>query len=353
MRTITTLDAHTAGEPLRIITGGFPEPQGTTMLERRRWLLAHADPLRRLLMHEPRGHADMYGCLPTTPVSATGDVGALFLHNEGSSTMCGHAIIALVTVGLECGLFAVRDPERIVIDTPAGAVIARAARDGTRVRRVSFTNVPSFVFARDLEVDVPGLGASARPLRCDVAFGGAFYVYVSAADVGIDLAAGSERTPLSEIVAAARAIQAAVEPVLELRHPSGATDLDYLYGVILSEEVAVGDAERRRAARGRAITRRSRNVCVFADGEVDRSPTGTGVSGRIALELERGAVALGEPLVVESLVGTSFTVRATSRTSVGELPAVVPEVSGSAYLTGEHRFFLQPDDPFPGGFLLR
>jgi trans-L-3-hydroxyproline dehydratase len=348
LRNITTLDAHTAGEPLRIITGGFPQPEGATMLERRRWLLAHADPLRRLLMHEPRGHADMYGCLLTEPVSPDGDVGALFLHNEGSSTMCGHGIIALVTVGLECSLFEVRDLHNIVIDTPAGQIVARAVCDGSRVRRVSFRNVPSFVLHSDLVVPVPGIGE----VRCDVAYGGAFYAYVHAADVGVRVD-NRQGSSVQQTIERARAVKQAVVQAIEICHPSGAADLNFLYGVIFVEEVDAKHAERRRSSRGEAITRRSRNVCVFADGEVDRSPTGTGVSGRAAIEVARGKLAIGEPMVVESLLGTSFTVRAVSPTEEGPYPAIVPEVSGSAYLTGEHRFILQPDDPLPGGFFIR
>jgi trans-L-3-hydroxyproline dehydratase len=329
---ITTIDAHTAGEPLRIITGGWPEVPGETILARRRFARAHHDHLRRTLMLEPRGHADMYGCILTPPVTDDGDVGVLFMHNEGFSTMCGHGIIGLVTVGIEAGLLNVTgDAPTVRIDTPAGRVTATAHMNRRRVERVSFLNVPSFLLTRDLRVDVPGLGEVA----CDIAFGGAFYAYVDATSVGLEL------TPdrYSDIIDAGKRIKRVVIASHEIVHPGGDADLNFLYGTIFIE--ATDDPTL------------SRNVCVFAEGEVDRSPTGTGVSGRAAIHHARGEITIGQAITIESLIGTRFDVRVAETTTVGEVEAIVPEVTGSAHVTGRHEFLLDPDDPLLEGVLLR
>ncbi|MFG0318269.1 MAG: proline racemase family protein [Planctomycetota bacterium JB042] len=326
---LRTIDAHAAGEPLRVVVDGWPELEGRTILEKRRCARERHDDLRRALMLEPRGHADMYGCLLVAPETDDGDVGVLFLHNEGYSTMCGHGIVGLVTVGLECGLLPDRDELRI--DTPAGRVTARAARRGRRVESVSFENVPSFLHARDVEVDVEGVGR----LRVDVAYGGAFYAVVDAERAGVALDRGS----FARIVDVGTRIKRAVAEAVPLVHPSGAEDLGFLYGTILVAPGA-GDAH-------------SRNVCVFADGEVDRSPTGTGVSARAAIHHARGELPAGEWITIESLIGTRFDVRVARETRCGAVEAIVPEVRGRAWLTGRHEFWIDPDDPLRDGVLLR
>ncbi len=328
---ITTVDTHTAGEPLRIVTGGVERIPGETMLAKRRYAGERLETFRRRLMWEPRGHADMYGCLLTDPVTDDGDVGVLFLHNEGFSTMCGHGIIGLVTAGLECGFLEVEDRAKVNIDTPAGRVVARADREGARVTSVTFRNVPSFVLHEASVVDVPGLGN----VNSTVAFGGAFYAYVDADSLGLTL----EPDAVGELVTAGRAIKQAVAAELPIHHPSSDEDLDFLYGTIFVRAGTDGAA--------------SRNVCVFADGEVDRSPTGTGVSGLAAIQHARGELAIGEALSVESILGTTFVVRVVEETTVGHLAAVVPEVTGSAHVTGRHEFLFDPDDPLADGFLLR
>lgn len=328
---LTVVDAHTAGEPLRVIIGGFPELSGRTMLEKRRQASRQHDRLRRLLMWEPRGHADMYGCIPTAAPTSDGDVGVLFVHNEGFSTMCGHGIIALVKVGLELELFRPADPNAIQIDTPAGRVVARAEFSKGRVVSVSFLNVPSFLLESDLLVQVPGAGE----IRCDIAFGGAFYAYVEA------VAAGLELTPANyaRILETGRRIKQAVAEQYSIRHPKGKSELDFLYGTIFVQSAAEGA--------------HSRNVCVFADGEVDRSPTGTGVSGRAAILHSRGELETGRPIVIESILGTRFEVEVVRETQVKGHPAVVPRVTGSAYVSGCAEFVLDPEDPLREGFLLR
>jgi trans-L-3-hydroxyproline dehydratase len=329
---ITTIDAHTAGEPLRVFTGGYPDLQGETILEKRRYALEHVDHLRRALMWEPRGHADMYGCVLTPPVTPDGDVGVVFMHNEGYSTMCGHGIIGLVKVGLDCGLLEVDgDPPVVRIDTPAGRVTATAELAGGAVRRVAFRNVPSFVLEPDLTVEVPGIG----PLPTEIAFGGAFYAYVEAEDVGIEVEPANYR----KIIDVGMRIKQAVMDRYEIVHPAGEPGLNFLYGTIIVQK---GEAPVH-----------SRNVCVFADGEVDRSPTGTGVSGRAAIHHARGELRPGEKITIESLIGSSFEVSVAETTRVGDRAAIVPEVRGSAHITGRHEFLIDPEDPLREGVLLR
>ncbi|MFN8482179.1 MAG: proline racemase family protein [Anaerolineae bacterium] len=331
---ITTVDAHAEGEPLRVILSGLPPIPGDTILAKRRHARETLDGFRRALMFEPRGHADMYGCILTEPVTPDGDMGVLFLHNEGFSTMCGHGIIGLTTVVFETGMMAAEGEAPVLrLDTPAGRVTARAEWDAgaRRVRSVSFENVPSFVFALDEFVEVEGIGR----VRYDVAFGGAFYAYCDAADLGVQVTPDDFRRLIDVGMRVKRAVMAS----LPLRHPF-AEDLGFLYGTII-----VGPPEDAGAD--------SRNVCIFADGEVDRSPTGTGVSGRVALAHARGQLPVGQPFVIESLIGTRFTGRVGRETHFGPFAAVVPEVTGRAWITGRHEFLIAPDDPLREGFILR
>ncbi|MCB9133114.1 MAG: proline racemase family protein [Anaerolineales bacterium] len=329
---ITTVDAHTAGEPFRVITGGFPDLPGDTILARRRYARDHLDHLRRALMWEPRGHADMYGCIVTPPVTPGADIGVLFMHNEGFSTMCGHGIIGIATVALETGMLPASEPETTLrIDTPAGLVTAHALVDDGKVRSVRFENVPSFVLALDRTVDVPGYGV----VRYDIAFGGAFYAYVQAEDLGLRCTPADYR----RLIEAGVAIKHAVMAAGPIPHPFE-PDLSFLYGTIFIGPPESADAH-------------SRNVCVFADGEVDRCPTGTGVSGRLALHHGRGELAIDQSIIVESIIGSRFSGRVVETTTFGPYAAVIPEVTGSAFITGRHEFHIDPDDPLREGFLLR
>jgi proline racemase len=329
---ITTIDCHTEGEPFRVVTGGFPELPGSTILARRRYARDHLDHLRTALMWEPRGHADMYGCLVIPPVSPEADLGVLFLHNEGYSTMCGHGIIGLTKVALETGLLPMREPvTEVKIDTPAGLVTARARIAEGQVQSVRFRNVPSFVLALDQSVEVPGLGR----LSYDLAFGGAFYAYLKASDAGLTCTPDNFRAFIEKGLAIKRAIVAS----REIPHPFE-EDLSFLYGPIFVGPPLGEDAH-------------SRNVCVFAEGEVDRCPTGTGVSGRLALHYARGEIGLNEPIVVESIISSRFTGRIVETTTFGPYPAIIPEVEGRAYITGRHEFLIDPKDPLGDGFILR
>ena len=331
---ITTIDAHAAGEPLRIITGGLPELQGDTILERRRHMQLHFDHIRRALMWEPRGHRDMYGCVLTQPVTPEADLGVLFMHNEGYSTMCGHGVIALVTTLLNTGALPAKGQHTPVnLDTPAGLVRATAHLDNSgHVENVSFLNVPSFLYASDVELEVSAYGR----LTVDVAFGGAFYAFIPAAQLGLSV------TPeqANRLAVAGDMITKAVNIALQVRHPLE-EDLGFLYGTIFT-----GPPEDQ--------VHHSRNVCIFANAEVDRSPTGTGVSGRVALHYAKGEITDGQQIIIESILGavSTFGGRVAGHAQVGPYQAVIPEISGRAFITGRHEFVIDPSDELGRGFLL-
>jgi proline racemase len=311
---VTAVDYHTGGEPFRIVTGGVEPLGGATILDKRRFALEHLDPVRRLLVFEPRGHADMYGCFVTEPEDDGADLGVVFFHNAGYSTACGHGTIALVTWAIETGR--VSGPE-VVVDVPSGRLPTVARVEGGRVVSVRFRNVPSFVHARRL----PAAGRDV-----DVAFGGAFYA---------SLEEQVEPAELPRLIELGRAIKADLGATQAIVHP-GEPELRDVYGVIFWQEESA-----------KPLTQR--NVTVFADGEVDRSPCGSGTSARLALLHDEGRLALGEPLRHLSIVGSEFTGRVVEEAPAG----VVTEVEGSAHLTGRHEFVLDPHDELGEGFLLR
>jgi proline racemase len=330
MVTIKTLDAHTAGEPLRLIIDGFPEPQGDTMLERREWLREHHDDLRRAIMLEPRGHADMYGALLTRPERAGSDAGVLFMHNEGYSTMCGHGIIAVATLVFERGLLSPRTAGELVLDSPAGAIHARVRFDGTRVGGVSFINVPSFV----LHAGIP-VRANGRDMRADVAFGGAFYAIVDSESAGIPVSGHR----LDDLRRTGMAIKGGR---WSRRFASS------IHWTLVSTVSTARSSPRRHRGEDADL----RNVTIFADAEVDRSPCGTGTCAVMAVLAAMGLLGPEQTFTHESIVGSRFRGRVVGETMVGELPAIVPEIEGEAYLTGEHTFHVDPRDPFAHGFRL-
>jgi trans-L-3-hydroxyproline dehydratase len=321
---------HTGGEPLRIFTAGLPELPGDSVLEKRRYFRDHYDHLRTATMWEPRGHADMYGSVITP--SRDADLDVFFLHNEGYSTMCGHAIIAITTLAFETGLIARTGGRReLTINVPAGRIHSVAHMDGDRVNHASFRNVPSFVFRHDEHVDVPGVGR----VRFDIAYGGAFYAIVEAAPLGLALMPSE----FNRLIDVGRRIKHAVMATMPIEHPFEA-DLGFLYGTIFT-----GPA--------REVGHHSRNVCIFADGEVDRSPTGSGVSARAALHYARGELAMNTPITIESILGSTMTVRAVEATTFGSHAAIVPEVSGTAHITGRNELYLDPEDSLGKGFNFR
>ncbi|WP_129777475.1 proline racemase family protein [Peristeroidobacter soli] len=330
MHRLTTVEMHTGGEPLRIFTSGLPELPGDSVLEKRRYFRDHHDHLRTATMWEPRGHADMYGAVITP--SRDADLDVFFLHNEGYSTMCGHAIIAITTLAFDTGLITrTGDRRKLTINVPAGRIDAVAHMSGDCVDHVSFRNVPSFVYRREQQIEVPGIGT----VQFDIAYGGAFYAIVAAQPLGLTLSP----TELNRLIEAGRRIKHAVMATTAIEHPFE-PDLGFLYGTIFT-----GPA--------REPGHHSRNVCIFADGEVDRSATGSGVSARAALHHARGELPLNAPITIESILGSTMTVRAVETTQFGPYAAIVPEVSGTAFITGRNELYLDPQDPLGRGFNFR
>lgn len=326
----TTIDAHVAGEPLRIITGGLPAIKGKTQLERRAYCMEHLDHLREVLMYEPRGHHGMYGCIITPPASSHADFGVLFMHNEGWSTMCGHGIVAVITVGIETGMFEVTGEEqKFIIDSPAGEVIAYAKYSGNQVESVTFENVPSFVYKKDVPVKIDGY-----EFQVDIAFGGAFYAVVDSKEFDLKV----NFKDLSAIQTWGGKIKHYIESQMEVKHPLE-EDLKGIYGVIFSDEPNGKDAMLR-------------NVTIFADGQVDRSPCGTGTSARLATLVENGVLQEGGSFVHECITDGQFVGEVLSSTKVGEYEAIIPKVTGQAFITGFHQFVMDPRDPLKQGFLL-
>jgi proline racemase len=323
---ITTIDMHTGGEPLRVIIAGLPTLEGQTVLEKRRYFREHYDHIRTGLMWEPRGHADMYGAVLTPSLNADFDV--FFLHNEGYSTMCGHAIIALTKFVIESGLIA---QERITFNVPAGKIHATATMENQKVIAASFRNVPSFLYLRDQQVEVPDIGY----VNFDVAYGGAFYAFVKADSLGLSLLPVHH----NRLIDHGRRIKEAVMNQFPITHPFE-SDLSFLYGTIFtSAAIEPG--------------RHSRNVCIFADGELDRSATGSGVSARAALHYARGELKLNEKITIESILGSTMSVEVVEVTKFGPHDAIISEVSGTASFTGRNEFYFDPDDPFRKGFIFR
>lgn len=328
---VSATDYHTAGEPFRIVSGGVGPIPGGTVLDRRAWAIENLDHVRRLLVYEPRGHADMYGCFVTEPDDAGGDLGVLFFHNAGFSTACGHGTIALATWAVESGTVTPEEPEtEMTIDVPSGRLPVVVRVEGGKAVSARFRNVPSFVHARGLSVRT-----SAGEVVLDVAFGGAFYASVDARALGLAV----EPSNLGRFVEIGREIKARLNATMEISHPLEPRLRD-VYGTIFFEDAGgPGPAQR--------------NVTVFADGEVDRSPCGSGTSARLSILHADGRLAGGQTLDHASIVGTRFEGRVVGETEVGGLPAVTTEVEGSAYLTGHHHFVLERDDPLGLGFLLR
>jgi proline racemase len=349
---IKTLDLHCAGEPLRLIRSGFPEVPRLPVLERRQWVLDNADHVRRAVIYEPRGHRDMYGALLLPPYANDADMCVLFMHNEGYSTMCGHGIIAITTGLIEEGLFPGVEPETTIrYEVPAGRVVARAATQRTddgrwQVSGVRFANVPAYLAARDLAVRpnglrLAGLAALYGSLSVDIAFGGAFYGVVDAADLGLQV--------VPEQAAALRRAGAAITDALRRDHtPAHPTDdaLSFVYGTIIVDHQPSG------AGRGRQGRADMRNATIFAEAELDRSPCGSGTSALLAMLHARGRLHVGGEIVNEGITGERFGGRIENETTLGPYPAINTTVSGTAYVTGYSTLIVDERDPLGEGFLL-
>ncbi len=329
-RVFHAVDSHTEGMPTRVITGGVGAFPGETMAQRRLWFLENADHIRTLLMFEPRGHSAMSGAILQPPTRVDADFGVLFIEVSGCLPMCGHGTIGVATVLVETGMVEVVEPVTTIrLDTPAGLVIAQVqVIDGAAVS-VSITNVPSFALALDQQVQVPGLGI----VDYDMAFGGNFYAIVELAKLGLPF----ERAAKAELLTAGLDIMAAINAVAAPKHPAQ-QEISGCHHVYLQ---APGSTARH-----------SRHAMAIYPGWFDRSPCGTGTSARMAQLHARGELAIGEDFINESFIGTTFTGQLVGSTTVAGRPAVIPRITGRAWVTGTAQYHLDPSDPFPRGFLL-
>ncbi len=330
VRTISAVDSHTEGMPTRVVTGGVGPIRGDTMAQRRRHAVEHLDELRRFLVDEPRGHSAMSGAILQPPTRPDADWGVLYIEVSGFLPMCGHGTIGVATVLVETGMVTVTEPETVVrLDTPAGLVEVRVSvRDG-RAEKVTLRNVDAFALELDAAVKVPGLG----DVRYDMAYGGNFYAIVELDRIGLPF----DRARKDEILSAGLSIMQAVNEQNRPAHP-----VDPLIGGCKHVQFLAPDSTARH----------SRNAMAIHPGWFDRSPCGTGTSARMAQLHARGELPLHTDFVNESFIGTRFTGRLVGTTEVGRLPAVVPEFSGRAWITGTANYLLDPTDPFPHGFVL-
>jgi proline racemase len=329
-RYFAAVDSHTEGMPTRVITGGVPALPGATMLERKLHFEEHLDDLRLLLMREPRGHSAMSGAILQPPTRDDADWGVLFIEVSGCLPMCGHGTIGVATVLVETGMVEVTEPETaIALDTPAGLVQVRVGVQDGRATGVTLRNVPSFLLGRDRTVEVDGLGA----LTYDMAFGGNFYALLPAADAGVAV----DPAQSDELIGRGLAIMAAINRADMPVHPEDPRIAGCRHVVF---HAPGGDGADARAA------------TAIHPGWLDRSPCGTGTSARLAQLHARGELAVGDSFVNESVIGTRFTGRVAEETTVAGRPAIVPEITGRAWITAMGQYLLDAEDPFPAGFSL-
>ncbi len=330
-RFISTIDSHTAGEATRVVTGGLPRILGDTMAAKQAYFHDHLDDVRRAIIREPRGHSDLVGAVLTEPVSDEGDVGVIFIDAMGFEAMCGHGTIGLITTLIETGqIEAVHPYTDVHVDTVSGTVTGRARVDDEGgVVEVSIRNVPSFVYMPDARVDFEG-----STLTTDIVFGGNFFALLPAERLGLELSPGAVRTLIDRGIA----FRNAAKEQLELKHPTEA-GITNLHGVEMYAPSPTPGVD-------------AQNIMVFAQHAYDRSPCGTGTSAKLALMHHRGEIGIDEEFVYQSIVGTTFKSRIIEETSVDGYPAIVPEITGSAYITGTHQFFIDARDPLKEGFLV-
>lgn len=329
---LTVVDMHTGGEPLRIITGGYPALPKGTILEKRAYVRDNLDHLRKILMFEPRGHFDMYGALLVEPNLPGADLAVLFMHNEGYSTMCGHAILALGRYAIDYGLVAKVEPVTTVhIECPCGMVVASVEVKDGKSASVSFESVPAFLFAGDRTINLQPYGE----VTFDVAYGGAYYALAHCQQFGLEFG----RDPARKFIDAATLLTEAVKEAVPLEHPDH-KDLAFLYGTILTDGL---DSWSEAP---------TKNVCIFADAQLDRSPTGSGVTARLAAMHAKGQIHASQARIFESIVGSRFAGAVASTTKAGSFDAITARVSGHAYYSGKAEFIVEDDDPLGQGFLV-
>tara|TARA_Y100001970_G_C14216625_1_gene850060 strand:+ start:286 stop:1326 length:1041 start_codon:yes stop_codon:yes gene_type:complete len=327
---IKTIDAHTGGEPLRVIIDGYPRLSGNTILEMRQNAKENFDYIRKALILEPRGHADMYGAIITPPETNESDFGVIFMHNDGYSTGCGHAVIAIAKIFVEMELVKKHEPETIIrMDVPSGSITAFAHVENSKVLSIRFINVPSFVEILDGEIEIPKYGK----IKFDLAFGGAYYAIVSADDLELN------PNNINMVIKLGMLIKNSINNQEKIIHPQE-PEMNFLYGTIFTLKPSNKNNH-------------SRNICVFANGEIDRSPTGTGVSARAAVHYARDEISIGETITIESIIGSTFDLSVIEETNVGEKNAIIPQVVGTANIIGKNTFWIDPLDEKGQGFFLR
>jgi len=330
-RLLTAVDAYTEGNPERVVVGGFPPIPGATMLEKAQYVRHNLDNLRTFLVHEPRGHGNMYASLVTPPTNGEADVGVIYLEPGGYATMCGHGTIAICTILVETGMIEAQEPETsVILDTPAGLVRAAVAVKDGRAESVTLQNVASFLYEADVNVEVPGLGL----IKVDIAYGGNFHAILPAKSAGLEI------TPecANDIITWGTKIWDAVNERITIHHPEK-PEIDCVNYVQFSTPATHLQATIK-------------NAVVVPPGGLDRSPCGTGTSAKMAVLHAKGELRLNETFVHESIIGSLFYGRLIEETMVGPYRAVVPTIRGSAYVTGFNQLVLDPRDPFPAGFLM-
>jgi len=329
MTHLFAVDSHTMGEPTRVVIGGVKPIPGKTMAEKREYLKVHFDHIRTALMLEPRGHKDMFGSILMEPTDPQADLGIVFMDGTGYLNMCGHGTIGAVTVALEMGLLELKEPvTKVTFDTPSGLVFATAETEEGVVKNVRVENVPSFLYREDIQIDVPGIGR----IPIDIAFGGNFFALVDNAHLRLKIVPEN----VGKLLETGMNILRQVNREVEVNHPTRA----HLRSVDL---VQIHELVDGRKARGR-------NVVIFGERQVDRSPCGTGTCAKMATLFAKGKLGLEEEFVHESIIGTTFSGRLLRQTVVGDIPAVIPEIMGQAFITGIQQFVIDPADPLKYGF---
>lgn len=330
-RSIQAIDSHTMGEPTRIVVGGVPRIPGKTMPEKKTYLEEHMDNLRTAIMLEPRGHKDMFGSIITQPTRSDADLGIIFMDGGGYLNMCGHGSIGAATVAVETGMVEVTEPyTNIILEAPAGLIKAKVKVEDGKAVETSIENVPAFLYKQDVKINVPQIGE----VTVDIAFGGSFFILVKAADLGIEIDAKNSNK-ITEIGLQIRDI---VNSNIEIKHPT----LEHIKTADLVE--IYGPAKNPKAT--------LQNVVVFGAGQIDRSPCGTGTSAKMATLYAKGLLKENEEFVYESILGTMFRGKVLGKTKVGDIDAVIPEITASAYVTGFNHFVIDESDPVKYGFKL-
>ena len=331
-RTIFAIDSHTMGEPTRIVVGGVPNIPGKTMPEKKAYLEEHLDWVRTAIMLEPRGHNDMFGSIVTQPTTEEADLGIIFMDGGGYLNMCGHGSIGAATVAVESGMVPAVEPvTNLTLEAPAGLVKASVKVENGKAKEVSIINVPAFLYKRDVEVDVPGIGK----VTMDISFGGSFFAIVKAENLGLEISPASAQ----KLIEVGMNVIKAVNEQIEIQHPTlphiKTVDLCEIYGPAKSADATM------------------QNAVVFGQGQLDRSPCGTGTSAKMATLYAKGLLRMKEDFIYESIIQTKFKGRVLEETKVGDYDAIIPEITGSAYITGHNQFFIDPEDPVKHGFILK